>query len=89
MNKKGSGKWQLKIIEYLHGTESRFTAAALGKTLRIKKCIVSNSLNGLLEMGAIKADAWRTGYCYRSPHTSTTADVIEVKLVAQITATKA
>ena len=88
MNKKGSGKWQVKIIEYLHGTPQRYTPAALRMCLKSKYGVIEHSLAGLLETGAVKADPWRTGYVYRSPHSTNTADVVEVMLRPQIVVTK-
>ena len=88
MNKKGSGKWQIKIIEYLHGTPHRYTPAALRMCLESRYGVVENALAGLLEIGAIMADPWKSGYVYRSPHSEKTADVFEVRLRPQIVVTK-
>ena len=88
MRAKGTGKWQLQIIECLHGTKNRYTVAALRMTVNSSYNVLEKSLNGLLEIGAIKADPWKSGYCYRAPHIETSADVVEVRLRPQIVITK-
>ena len=88
MRIKGTGKWQLKIIEYLHGTTHRYTPAALRMCLDVRHGAVENALAGLLEIGAIKADPWKSGYAYRSPHLPATADVLEVRRRPTIVTTK-
>ena len=88
MNKKGTGKWQVKIIEYLHGTPHRFTPAALRMHLEVRHGAVENALASLLEIGAIKADPWKSGFVYRSPHSEKTASVFEVRRRPQIVLTK-
>ena len=88
MNKKGTGKWQVKIIEYLHGTPYRFTSAALRMCINANNGSMDKSLSALLEIGGIKADPWRNGYVYRSPHSANTADVMEVRMRPQLVTTK-
>ena len=51
MRIKGTGKWHLKIIEYLHGTTHRYTPAALRMCLDVRHGAVENALLGYWRSG--------------------------------------
>lgn len=83
----GSGRLQKQIVLQLHGSSYRYTPSALSRTMGVNPNSMANALNGLLEIGVVKADKWRDGYCYRAPHVPNDAAVAEVKMTPQIVMT--